>query len=64
MPQFFSTTVQFPSEEDYRRLKVLAAIRDQTVGSVLSTLVDNAILEFNKADKEHLQKRFPDLWPE
>ncbi len=36
----YKTTVQFPSEAAYKRLKVLAAVRDEPVGEVVSKLVE------------------------
>lgn len=36
----YKTTIQFPSEVDYKRLKVLAAVRDEPVGEVIVKLVE------------------------
>lgn len=37
----YHTTVQFPSQEDYQRLKALAAMRGTTIGQTIKEMVDN-----------------------
>lgn len=41
----YKTTVQFPSEEAYKQLKVLAAVREEPVGEVIGKLVDAELLK-------------------
>ncbi len=52
----FSTTVQFPSKEDYRRLKVLAAVRDEPVGVVLAGLVDEHFSQLSQVKIDKILK--------
>ncbi len=58
----FSTTVQFPDEETYQRLKVLSAVRDEPVGAVLADLVDGQVAMLDQTTLNALKEARPDLW--
>ena len=58
----FSTTIQFPNEDDHRRLKVLAAVRNEPVGEVLSDLVDRAFRNLNPDQLKELKITNSGLW--
>ena len=59
---YFATTIQFPSVEDYQRLKVLAAIRDEPIGEVLSALIGDVFTRLNKREMDELKSTRPELW--
>lgn len=47
----YHTTVQFPSQEDYHRLKALAAMRGTTIGQTIKDMVDAEWKEQQRAAK-------------
>lgn len=57
----FTTTVQFPSKQAYKKLKMLGVLNSKTVGEQLQELVDKKLGEFTKAELRKLLKGHPDL---
>lgn len=57
----FTTTVQFPSKQAYKKLKMLGVLNSKTVGEQLQELVDKKLGEFTKAELRKLLKGRPDL---
>ena len=62
MAGYFSKTIQFPSEDDHRRLKVLAAVMNMPVGTMLAALVDAELSQTDKSRINKLKTERPDLW--
>ena len=63
MPKRFSTSIQFRNSEEHKRLKLLAVIRDRSIGETLANLVDNELGGYSKAEQRKRLKDRPDLLP-
>ena len=57
----FTTTVQFPSRRDYKKLKMLAVLDNRTVGEKVKGLVDDQMLTYTKAEIRKTLNGAPEL---
>ena len=60
MDDAFTTTVQFPSKQDYKKLKMLSVLNSQSVGEQIQGLVDTDLGSFSKTE---IRKRLKDFTP-
>jgi hypothetical protein len=61
MDGVFTTTVQFPSKRDYKKLKMLSVLNSRSVGEQIQLLVNSDLDAFSKTEIRKALKDHPDL---
>ncbi len=57
----FNTTVQFPTKQDYKKLKVLSVIGSNSVGEQIQELVGNQLDTFTRTELRKALQNHPEL---
>ena len=59
----FNTTVQFPTKQNYKKLKILSILNNMSVGEQVQALVGNQLDTFTRTELRKALKNNPELIP-
>lgn len=59
----FNTTVQFPTKQDYKKLKMLSVLSSLSVGEQIQEMVNNQLSTFTHTELRKALKNHPELIP-